>query len=216
MSKNKSPKFYVVWQGRQTGVFSDWQSCRAQVEGFTTARYKSFASLAEAEKAFADGANKHISFAAKPAESSGQKSPRLPVAGKYIIDSIAVDGAWNTRTGEAEYQGVHVATGQLLFHQGPFADGSNNIVEFLGLVHALAYLKKLGSNLPIYTDSRTAISWVKKKKAKTTIEAASHNREIFELIERAEKWLQTNTYTNSIIKWETQDWGEIPADFGRK
>jgi ribonuclease HI len=214
MSK-KAPKFYVVWQGRQTGVFSDWNSCRAQTDGFDNAKYKAFASREEAERAFAQDHKLHVG--GKPQiNNNGNKSQPRPIVGNYTVESIAVDGAWNTRTGEAEYQGVYVKTGELLFHQGPFADASNNIVEFLGIVHGLAFLKKQNSNVPIYSDSMTAISWVRNKKCKTTIEAATHNQEIFDLIERAEKWLQTNTYQNLVIKWRTDVWGEIPADFGRK
>ena len=84
------------------------------------------------------------------------------------------------------------------------------------LVHGLALLKQKGSSLPIYSDSRNAIGWVKKKKCKTLLERVPENEPIFDMIERAEKWLKTNTYTTPILKWETSEWGEIPADFGRK
>jgi ribonuclease HI len=115
-----------------------------------------------------------------------------------------------------EYQGFELHTGRLLFKKGPFQDGTNNIGEYLALVHALALLKKHQSDLPIYSDSITAISWVKKKKANTKLEATPRNKELFELLERAEKWLKENTFTNKILKWETTEWGENPADFGRK
>ena len=115
-----------------------------------------------------------------------------------------------------EYRGVYTATGQEIFHIGPLKKGTNNVGEFLALVHGLALLKQKGSNLPIYSDSRNAISWVKKKKCKTLLEREPVNEQIFDLIERAEKWLNTNTYTTTILKWETSVWGEIPAYFGRK
>ena len=70
--------------------------------------------------------------------------------------------------------------------------------------------------MPIYSDSRTAIAWVRNKKLKTELVRTPRNEPIFELIDRAVKWLHSNTYQNPIIKWETEDWGEIPADFGRK
>ena len=115
-----------------------------------------------------------------------------------------------------EYRGVYTANGQEIFHIGPMKQGTNNIGEFLALVHGLALLKQKGSNLPIYSDSRNAISWVKKKKCKTLLAQTATNKPIFELIERAEHWLQNNSYTTQILKWETSVWGEIPADFGRK
>jgi ribonuclease HI len=95
--------------------------------------------------------------------------------------------------------------------------GTNNIGEFLAIVHALALYKQKGlTTRPIYTDSVTAMGWVKKKKANTKLEQNAKTAKLYELIQRAETWLQQNTYSNPIIKWETEDWGEIPADFGRK
>jgi ribonuclease HI len=104
----------------------------------------------------------------------------------------------------------------LVFKKGPFFDGTNNIGEFLAIVHALALLKKHNSEVPIFSDSKTAISWVKAKKSNTKLDPTGRNAELFELIKRAEDWLKDNTYKNKILKWETKWWGENPADFGRK
>ena len=86
----------------------------------------------------------------------------------------------------------------------------------LAIVHGLALLKNKGFDMPIYSDSANAISWVRQKKCKTKLPRTPETEELFLLIERAEKWLQGNTYTTRILKWETKEWGEIPADFGRK
>ncbi|MGB0950310.1 MAG: ribonuclease H, partial [Marinirhabdus sp.] len=86
----------------------------------------------------------------------------------------------------------------------------------LALVHGIAFLKQKGSDRIIYTDSRIAMGWVKKKKCNTKLKQTAKNKPLFELIARAEKWLRTNTYTTKVVKWETRAWGEIPADFGRK
>jgi ribonuclease HI len=84
-------------------------------------------------------------------------------------------------------------------------------------VHGIAFLQQHGYNdLPIYTDSRNGMAWLSGKICKTKLEATAQNKKIFELIARAEAWLKINTFTNPILKWETKDWGEIPADFGRK
>jgi ribonuclease HI len=116
-----------------------------------------------------------------------------------------------------EYQGVDTKTKEKIFHQGPFLMGTNNIGEFLAIVHALALFKQKGlNNRPIYSDSVTAMGWVKKKKANTNLEQNAKTAKLYELIQRAENWLQQNNYSNPIIKWETENWGEIPADFGRK
>ncbi len=205
-------KFYVVWEGHRPGVYSTWDACKKQVDGFNGAKYKSFESKAEAEAALKSNYWKFIKKA-EPAATATGKTPKSTI----IQDSIAVDAACSGNPGDMEYQGVVTATGQRLFHIGPLEDGTNNIGEFLAIVHALAMLKQQGKpKMPIYSDSKTAQGWVKKGKCNTKLQASGRNDKIFELIDRAEKWLAVNTVTNPILKWETKYWGEIPADFGRK
>ena len=115
-----------------------------------------------------------------------------------------------------EYQGVDTKTKKKLFKQGPFPQGTNNIGEFLAIVHGLAFLKQNKSDRIIYTDSRTAMSWVRKKTCNTKLVETPQNQSLFDLIRRAVDWLNMNTYNTPIVKWETKAWGEIPADFGRK
>ncbi len=208
-------KFYVVWKGRETGVFTDWLACKKQVDGFEGAQYKSFATESEAKKAFSSSYFAIIKKSPKEAKSfvsSKEKSN----CGKPILDSIAVDAACSGNPGKMEYRGVDVKTGKQLFHKGVFEYGTNNIGEFLALVHGLAFLQQKNSLLPIYSDSVNAIAWVKAKKCKTKLVRCAKNEELFVLIERAEKWLSENKYSTKILKWETSVWGEIPADFGRK
>ena len=135
---------------------------------------------------------------------------------EIIKNSLSVDAACSGNPGLLEYRGVYVQTGEQVFHQGPFEKGTNNIGEFLALVHGLALLKQKKFKIPIYSDSANAIKWVKEKKCKTKLERLPENESLFYMIERAEKWLRDNTYTTQIIKWKTDEWGEIPADFGRK
>lgn len=207
----KSPKFYVVWKGAEPGVYDSWADCQQQIQNVKGALYKSFDTKAAALKAFKDKPHLHIGADPKPA-----KQAKLGFVGKPIADSVSVDAAWNTATGDMEYQGVHTTTKQLLFRLGPYPDGTNNIGEFLAIVHALAWLKQRGSTLPIYSDSRTAIGWVQKKKANTKLAETDRNGILFELLDRAENWLNSNSYPNRVLKWETEHWGENPADFGRK
>jgi ribonuclease HI len=112
--------------------------------------------------------------------------------------------------------GVYTKNGRRIFYAGPFPDGTNNVGEFLAIVHALALLKSKKKTLPIYSDSETAIVWVRNKHANTKLKPTNANAQLFELIQRAEKWLKTNTWNIPVLKWETEWWGEIPADFGRK
>lgn len=211
----KKPKYYVVWRGRQTGIFDSWDDCKIQVEGFDGALYKSFDTRPEAEKALADKPHRHIGKPQGATATTTGKTGKLFV-GQPISDSLVVDAAWNTATGDMEYQGIYLPTKQLIFRMGPYADGTNNIGEFLAIVHALALLHQKNSNLPVYSDSRTAISWVKKKKANTKLDRTPHNQVLFDLIDRAEAWLHKHAYGNPVLKWETEYWGENPADFGRK
>ena len=128
----------------------------------------------------------------------------------------AVDAACSGNPGPMEYQCVDLQTGAQIFHFGP-VQGTNNIGEFLAIVHALALMEKQGiKNKVIYSDSYNAILWVKKKKCKTTLTRNSATEQLFQIIARAEQWLMTHNVTTPIIKWETKQWGEIPADFGRK
>lgn len=207
-------KFYVVWQGLNPGIYTNWADCKAQVEGQEGAKYKSFETREAAAEAFEKG---HTHYLRQPSGKTAKPHWEVPApVGKPISESIAVDAACSGNPGDMEYRGVYTATGQEIFHIGPMKEGTNNVGEFLALVHGLALLKQKGSNLPLYSDSRNAILWVQKKKCKTLLERTAVNEPIFQLIERAEKWLNENTYTTQILKWETSVWGEIPADFGRK
>ncbi|MBB3894004.1 ribonuclease HI [Bacteroides pyogenes] len=211
MPKNK---FYVVWEGVTPGIYTSWTECLLQTKGYEKAKYKSFDTLEEAERALSSSPYAYIGKGAKKKPEGARMTPEsLPA--DVIGDSLAVDAACSGNPGPMEYRGVHVASGQEVFHFGP-TKGTNNIGEFLALVHGLALLKQKNSNMPIYSDSVNAISWVRQKKCKTKLPRTEETEELFRLIERAEKWLRENTYTTSILKWETRKWGEIPADFGRK
>ena len=140
----------------------------------------------------------------------------LPLPMEVEANAIAVDAACSGNPGPMEYRGVDLRTGQQIFHFGPVS-GTNNIGEFLAIVHALALLQQQGMpHKTIYSDSYNAMLWVKKKKCKTTLERTPQTERLHQIITRAENWLRTHTYANPIVKWETERWGEIPADFGRK
>ena len=205
-------KKYVVWKGHQRGIFDTWEECKKQVEGYPSPEYKSFPDLETAKYALEKGSEEFLIKKPHPI-----KMIMDGLYGNPIIPSISVDGACSGKTRLAEYQGVDTETGKIIFRAGPFVDGTNNIMEFLALVHALALCKQKGlSNIPIYSDSVNAMKWVRDKKTGTKLVKTAHNQPVFDLIERAEKWLSLNKYTNKILKWETKAWGEIPADFGRK
>lgn len=210
----KQPKFYVVWKGRETGVFTSWEDCKAQTHGFEGAIYKSFLSRESAEKAFHSESGEYIGQAKKYVPELSKEE--LLLIGDPFEESIAVDGAWNNNTGLVEYQGVYLKTYEVLFHIGPLEDGTINMVEFLAIVHALALCKQWHWNIPIYSDSKIALAWIRDKKAGTNHPESEHNKKLFEMLARAEKWLADNTYENPLLKWETKAWGENPADFGRK
>lgn len=208
------PKFYTVWKGHQTGVFSSWEACKKQIDGFKGAQYKSFSSKKEAQDALSKPY--HVFKGKGSAKKVLTASEKLKY-GEPLLRSICVDAACSGNPGDMEYRGVLTDSKKEIFKIGPHKNGTNNIGEFLAIVHALALLKqKKLPHLPIYTDSRIAMSWVKKKECRTNIEFDTSNRALYDLILRAEKWLKENSYRNPILKWETKAWGEIPADFGRK
>ncbi len=205
----KKRRFYVVWNGQTPGIYTSWEECKAQISGVKQALYKAFDTLEEAERAYASTPGEYIG-----AKSIQQKpSSELPAC--IIKNAMAVDAACSGNPGMMEYRGVYIATGEEIFHFGPIF-GTNNIGEFLAIVHGLALLKQKDIDLPIYSDSYNALLWVKGKKCKTKLPRDHKSEELYGYIERAEKWLKENRYTTTLIKWETDKWGEIPADFGRK
>jgi ribonuclease HI len=213
-------KFYVVWKGRKTGVFASWDECAEQVNGFPAAEYKSFATRSEAKNAFQRAYSDYVTVAL-PRQRERNPSRHLSEdqlrrIGKPIAESYSVDAACSGNPGVLEYRGVHTSTHQEIFRQGPYQDGTNNIGEFLAIVHALALFKRDKITAPIYSDSKIAIKWVEDKQCRTRLERTQANAKLFDLIERAEKWLLENDYENRVIKWRTFIWGENPADFGRK
>ena len=207
----KKQKYYVVWHGHHPGIYSSWESCQTQVKNFPNAVYKSFETKAEAENAYRQSpVFKKKSLSPQPVKTSRGR-------GKIIFESISVDAACSGNPGLMEYRGVWTADKAELFHFGPAKDRTNNIGEFLALVHALALLKKKNdSTTPVYSDSKTAIAWVNRKKANTQLKPNRNNAELFDMILRAEMWLKENQWKNPVLKWETEIWGEIAADFGRK
>ena len=207
-------KYYVVWKGLNPGVYETWEACEAQVRGQSGAKYKAFETREEAVEALEAGYERYLRKAAPPAAIDRLYAEK-PV-GRPIPESLAVDAACSGNPGDVEYRGVYVATGQEIFHVGPLRRGTNNIGEFLAIVHGLALLSQKGSDMPIYSDSRNAILWVRKKKCRTLLERVPENAPLFDLVDRAERWLNEHDYTTRILKWETEAWGEIPADFGRK
>jgi ribonuclease HI len=235
-------KFYVVWQGLEPGIYLSWEECRQQVNGVKGARYKSFGSRAEAERAFAEQPVCRVDASAAVASPSAATSskraakarkPRpqaaslqnppdyrhdtvLPLPPEVCADALAVDAACSGNPGPMEYRGVDLTTGAEVFHYGPVR-GTNNIGEFLAIVHALALFEQQGIKRTIYSDSRNAMLWVKARKCRTTLTRNARTEQLYQLIERAENWLRTHDYADiPILKWDTPRWGEIPADFGRK
>ncbi len=207
---SKKQKYYVVWQGHHPGIYTSWEDCKVEVHNYTGASYKSFESKAEAEHAFTSGPEtKKPTYKVKKTAYSSKTG--------IIKESLCVDAACSGNPGLMEYRGVWTADKAEIFHFGPVQDGTNNIGEFLAIIHGLALLQKQEYfKTPIYTDSKTAISWVVKKKANTKLQPTNRNKELFDMIRRGEKWLKENKWENPILKWDTKNWGEIPADFGRK
>ncbi|MBE7629489.1 viroplasmin family protein [Tenacibaculum piscium] len=207
-------KYYVVWKGKKTGIYTSWNDCKKQITNFQGAQYKAFVDEKEAKIAFTKNYNDYKGKDTKKVILSDKEKASY---GTPILESISVDAACSGNPGAMEYRGVLTKSKKEIFRLGPFKKGTNNIGEFLALVHGIALLKnKKMDTYPIYSDSRIAMSWVQKKQCRTNLTFDQNNQEILNLIKRAEKWLKENTYTNPILKWETKAWGEIPADFGRK
>lgn len=202
-------KFYVVWLGHNTGVFKTWDECKLNTAGYPGAKYKSFPTLEQATEAYHSGPQ------TTPKSTKKIATPSTAGIEDIIWESLSVDAACSGNPGVMEYQGVHTKTREVWFH-AKYELGTNNIGEYLAIVHGLAELKKRNINIPIYTDSKTALSWVRNKKCKSKLVRNAKTQKLFTVVERAERWIKANTWTTELLKWETENWGEIPADFGRK
>ena len=233
----------MVWQGRKPGIYSTWDECQQQVSGFPAAVFKSFKTATEAQKAFDSPASDYVQLVATQRATQPQadkdslqsqpqqsRAPKgcppappdyrhdtvLPLPPEVNAKALAVDAACSGNPGPMEYRGVDLATGQEVFHFGP-VHGTNNIGEFLAIVHALALLKQQGRTMTVYSDSRNALLWVKARKCRTKLARTARTEQLFQLIERAETWLNTHNFADiPLLKWKTSQWGEVPADFGRK
>ena len=211
--EGEKTKYYVVWRGHKPGIYTDWPTTQNQIQGFPKPSYKIFGSKALAQQAFKEGSENFKGDYKKTRDLSAEELNRI---GQPLELALSVDAACNGK-GDFEYRGVWLHNKEEVFKIGPYKNGSNNIGEFLALVHALAYLKGFKDpkmhTMPVYSDSRIAMGWVKAKVCRTK---QSPLPDVVNLIQRAENWLKTNTFKNPILKWETKVWGEIPADFGRK
>lgn len=209
-------RFYVVWEGRDPGVYDSWEECEAQVNGYPGAKYKSFSSQADAVAAFRGDGRKELEIF-KAIGSYRRDIVNYAAFPEIRLDAIAVDGACAKNPGPMEYRGVAVATGEEIFHIGPLEGGTNNIGEYLALIHAAALFAKRGDHsTPIYSDSRTALAWLRRGHSNTTVKPTAENARVIDLLRRADNWLAHNRVVNPVLKWNTELWGEIPADFGRK
>lgn len=209
MSKAKK-KYYVVWRGIKPGIYNSWDDCKQQVQGFEGAQYKSFTDEEEARRAMSKSYWEITQLKGK------KNLHELTTKEKPILNSISVDAACSGNPGTLEFRGVFTDTETELFKRGPYKMGTVNIGEFLAIILALAWLKKHKLVYPIYTDSKTAMAWVRNKRVNTKLERTAKNVELFQALDNAVIWLKANPVNTEIIKWPTKLWGEIPADYGRK
>lgn len=216
-------KYYVVWVGREPGVYDDLQDALDQVDDYPGASIKSYTSPEEATEAFRRGSARAEGRELGNLLLDAQRR-NVPKGGKpdYMsnpeidLNGWAVDAACSGNPGKMEYRGVELMTGRELFRVGPFEESTNNIGEFLAIVHALSLMFAKGERHTIYSDSVTGMAWVRNRKVKTQLARTAKTEKSFQLMERALSWLNSHSVDVKIRKWETERWGEIPADFGRK
>lgn len=210
-------KFYVVWNGVNPGIYDNWEECQQQVIGFPGAKYKAYSDLQEATAAFRGNPSDQMGLFRAMATQAAKPIINYSAFPEIRTDAIAVDAACSKNPGPVEYRCVRVSDGVQIFHHGPLPGGTNNIGEYLAIIHAAGMLRQNGdTTTPIYSDSRTAQSWVRRGHSNTKLAATPENERIRALLDRADAYLATYGIPNPILKWDTDRWGEIPADFGRK
>ena len=207
-------KYYTVFRGHNPGVYDNWDEAREQVEGFPDALYKGYQTPEEAALAYRNFTGHEDRDDLMRLIAMNDTS--LPDNPEIDQDAWAVDASCLGNPGKMEYRGVEVKTGKEIFRVGPFEDATNNIGEYLALVHAMALMAKKGEYHNIYSDSVTALSWWRNRRVKTQLKATQRNAKVFELLARASVWVNSHQFPARVMKWQTERWGEIPADFGRK
>jgi ribonuclease HI len=129
-----------------------------------------------------------------------------------------------------EYRAVDLKTWNEVFRSPIYTMGTNNIGEFLAIYEAIRHIEQLekshkahapSSSSPnkyecIFSDSETAIAWMKSKKIKTTLKYTQETKELLTKLQDAVTRIKTHDFTIPIRKRETEIRGEIPADFDRK
>ena len=221
MDYNK--KIYVVWKGRVPGIYYTLEDAMEQVDGYPGASFKSYDDSRQAANAYRKQERQNDKKELGNLLLNAQRV-NLPSSGKpdYMtfpeidLNGWAVDASCQGNPGTMEYRGVELLTGNEIFRIGPFKKSTNNIGEFLAIVHALALMQSKGENHTIYSDSVTGMAWVRDRKVKTQLKRTKENEDSFKMMERALSWLNSHTYSTRILKWQTDLWGEVPADFGRK
>lgn len=222
-------RFYAVFAGRQPGVYDDFNDAMEQVDGFEGAVFKSYDSPQEAAEAFRRFESRSDSrqigallMNATEHQAAPRKPDRIETKTDYFafpeidLNGWAVDASCMGNPGVMEYRGVELMTGRELFSVGPFKKGTNNIGEFLAIVHALALMAQRGERHTVYSDSVSGMAWVRNRKVKTQLKRDAATEPVFRMMERALVWLNTHRYDVPIRKWDTDRWGEVPADFDRK
>lgn len=185
-------KFYAVKRGRSPGIYLTWAECELQVKGFQNAKFKSFNSLLEAETYIND---------------VEELQHELPIHG-LAVDASLLKGS------KGEFQIVDLSTGKLIYSSPVYVDTTVNVMEFLAIIKAIEISRTQieFTKCDIYSDSATAITWVKNKHINSKLELTE---ELKLLVDNALIVLNQNC-ENKIIKWDTNSFGEIPADFSRK
>jgi len=161
-------------------------------------------------------------------------------------NALCVDASCTGNPGIMEYRAVDLKSWKEVFRSPIYKMGTNNIGEFLAIYEAIRYIEKLEKkakktkNLKaslrkevpnegeaedlkrqhryecIFTDSETALAWMRSKKIKTTLEYTKETKELLTKLQDALTRIKTHDFTIPIRKRETEIRGEIPADFDRK
>ena len=165
-------KFYVVWQGRETGIFTDWASCKKQVDQFAGAKFKSFPNRQEAEAAFngnSPSASRTVSKTSAPKKKSSSNTVKTYTANEIsalaIDTKIFTDGACSPNPGKAG-SGIAVYRDNLineLWYGLYNPAGTNNTAELNGLNQALILAKDelaQDQSVAIFCDSKYSIQCI--------------------------------------------------------
>ena len=181
---------YVVFVGREPGIYSNLSDCLEQLRGFKDRKYLSYTSLAEAEEALKRYNQGTLYIGDNISDTLKQD----------INSGIYISCTYDAQTEQWAAYGKDIESGMELLSIDAMPFATKNLTEFLAVVAVLRYCKNRGKLDNVYVDNIKILNWIHNKKAEYFIQKNQKNKELYTAILAAEKWLSDNANYNNVTR----------------